>query len=134
MEEFRDILGNLEKLRPQDRRLMALLMLTGMRRGEALGLQWSDIDREKGRIHVRRNVTFAGNQPHVGTPKTEKGTRQIPIVGMLREYLEPVGAGEKFIIGGDEPITETIFKRTFQRIAKQSTCTARRPMCSGTAS
>ena len=93
-------------------------MLTGMRRGEALGLQWSDIDWAKGLIHVRRNVTFAGNQPHIGTPKTEKGTRQIPIVGMLREYLEPVGSGERFIIGGDEPITEMTLKRTFQRIAK----------------
>lgn len=118
MEEFQDILANLSKLQAQDRRLMALLMLTGMRRGEALGLQWSDIDWEKGLIHVRRNVTFAGNQPHIGMPKTEKGTRQIPIVGMLREYLEPVGAGENFIIGGDEPITEMTFKRTFQRIAK----------------
>jgi len=118
MEEFQDILANLSKLQAQDRRLMALLMLTGMRRGEALGLQWSDIDWEKGLIHVRRNVTFAGNQPHVGTPKTEKGTRQIPIVGMLREYLEPVGAGENFIIGGEDPITEMTFKRTFQRIAK----------------
>ena len=57
-------------------------------------------------------------QPHIGTPKMEKGTRQIPIVGMLREYLEPVGEGETFIIGGDEPITEMTFKRTFQRIAK----------------
>ena len=118
MEEFQDILANLSKLQTQDRRLIALLMLTGMRRGEALGLQWSDIDWAKGLIHVRRNVTFAGNQPHIGTPKTEKGTRQIPIVGMLREYLEPVGAGETFIIGGDEPITEMTFKRTFQRIAK----------------
>jgi len=118
MEEFQDILANLWQLQTQDRRLMALLMLTGMRRGEALGLQWNDIDWEKGLIHVRRNVTFAGNQPHIGTPKTEKGTRQIPIVGMLHEYLEPIGAGENFIIGGDEPITEMTFKRTFQRIAK----------------
>ena len=118
MEDFQDILAHLWQLQTQDRRLMALLMLTGMRRGEALGLQWSDIDWGKGLIHVRRNVTFAGNQPHIGTPKTEKGTRQIPIVGMLREYLEPVGVGETFIIGGDEPITEMTFKQTFQRIAK----------------
>ena len=72
MEEFQDILANLSKLQAQDRRLMALLMLTGMRRGEALGLQWSDIDWAKGLIHVRRNVTFAGNQPHIGTPKQKK--------------------------------------------------------------
>ena len=34
MEEFQDILANLGKLQTQDRRLMALMMLTGMRRGE----------------------------------------------------------------------------------------------------
>ena len=73
---------------------MALLMLTGMGRGETLGLQWTDSDWEKGVIHVRCNVTFTGNQPHIGTPKTEKGTRQIPFVGMLREYPEPIRAGE----------------------------------------
>ena len=118
MEDFQEILGNLNKLQMQDRRLMALLMLTGMRRGEVLGLQWGDIDWNAGLIHVRRNVTFAGNQPHVGTPKTEKGTRKIPVIGMLREYLEPIGTGEAYIIGGDAPITEMAFKRTYQRIAK----------------
>ena len=89
-----------------------------MRRGEVLALQWDDIDWNAGLIHVRRNVTFAGNQPHVGTPKTEKGVRRIPIVGMLREHLEPIGAGETYIIGGEGPITEMMFKRTYQRIAK----------------
>lgn len=118
MADFQDILGNLDKLQPQDRRLMALMMLTGMRRGEVLGLQCDDIDWETGLIHVQRNVTFAGNQPHIGTPKTEKGTRQIPIVGMLREHLEPVGKGERFIAGGKEPYTEMTFKRAFQRIVK----------------
>lgn len=72
LEEFQDILVNLDKLKVQDRRLMALLMLTGMRRGEALGLQWADIDWEKELVSVERNVTFAGNQPHVGTPKDRK--------------------------------------------------------------
>ena len=118
MEDFQEILANLDKLQVQDRRMMALMMLTGMRRGEVLGLQWGDIDWDEGLIHVRRNVTFAGNQPHVGTPKTEKGARTIPIVGMLREHLEPIGEGEEFIIGGDAPITEMMFKRTYQRIAK----------------
>ena len=58
------------------------------------------------------------NQTHVGTPKTEKGTRKIPSIGMLREYLEPIGAGAAYIIGGDAPIMEMTFKRTYQRIAK----------------
>lgn len=51
----------------------------------------------QGLIRVVGNVAFAENQPRIRMPKTEKGTRQIPIVGILREYLEPIGAGETFI-------------------------------------
>ena len=31
-------------------------LATGLRRGELLGLKWSDIDLDKGSIHVRRQV------------------------------------------------------------------------------
>ena len=30
----------------------------GLRRGELLGLKWSDIDLDKGIIHVRRQTLF----------------------------------------------------------------------------
>ena len=31
-------------------------MTTGLRRGELLGLKWSDIDLEKGDLRVRRQI------------------------------------------------------------------------------
>lgn len=40
--DFKDILGHLSVLPAEERRLLALLMLTGMRRGEVLGLRWED--------------------------------------------------------------------------------------------
>ena len=84
------ILSKLPLLCADDRRMMALMMLTGMRRGEALGLRWEDIDLSVGLIHIQRNVTYAQNQPFIGTPKTAKGERDVPINNMLLSHLEPI--------------------------------------------
>ena len=48
---------------PDERRMLALFVFTGMRRGEVLGLRWEDIDFKKKLIHVERSVTYAHNQP-----------------------------------------------------------------------
>jgi integrase len=45
-----------------------LLFATGMRRGEALGLQWTDIDFDRQRITIRRSITSQG----MSTPKSGK--------------------------------------------------------------
>lgn len=52
-----------------------LLANTGMRRGEALALQWRDVDWATGRLSVRRAVTVvktkgAGEQVLIGPPKS----------------------------------------------------------------
>lgn len=63
-----------------------MLMFTGMRCGEVLGLRWEDIDTDTGYIHVRRNVTHCnGNQPITGTPKTKSGKRDIPLDDFILE-------------------------------------------------
>lgn len=64
----------LEATRPH--RLYAafyLLMATGLRRGEVLGLTWADLTGD--RLHVRRSYTIIGGKPAWSTPKTEKGVR-----------------------------------------------------------
>ena len=110
LDEFKEILSGIGGLAEDDRRMMALMLLTGMRRGEILGLRWEDIRLDEGLIYVQRNVTYAGNQPHVGTPKTSSGERMIPINGILAEYLQPFQQ-EGFILGGEKPITEMSYKR-----------------------
>ena len=42
----------------QNRTMIQLLLLTGFRRGELLGLEWSDIDFKKQVIHVRRSSLY----------------------------------------------------------------------------
>ena len=40
----------------QERTLLLAAVTTGVRRGELLGLRWSDVDRERNRFWVRRSV------------------------------------------------------------------------------
>jgi len=53
--------------------------MTGMRRGEAIGLRWSDVDLEAGRLAVRRALIPCGRDVIVSEPKTIKGRRVIAI-------------------------------------------------------
>lgn len=68
-EESDRFLRALERTEPQWYPHFAVLLLTGMRLGESLALQWSDIDMRRGRISIRRNYT-AGM---VATPKSGRG-------------------------------------------------------------
>jgi integrase len=69
--------------------LWHLLAMTGMRRGEALGLRWEDVDLEAGRIAVRRALIPNGKVVVVSEPKTARGRRVIALdpetVLVLRE-------------------------------------------------
>lgn len=118
-EEFADILSNVYKLSLNDRRFMILLMFTGMRRGEVLGLMWEDIDFENHLIHVVRNVTHPNqNQPIIGTTKTSNGKRIVPLDAYVQEVLKPYGE-KGFILGGDKPITLRTYNNTWKRISKR---------------
>ena len=64
-----------ERLSP----LWHTIAMTGMRRGEALGLRWSDVDLENGRLSVRRALIPSGREVIVSEPKTIKGRRVIAI-------------------------------------------------------
>lgn len=64
--------------------VLKVAFFTGMRPGELIGLKWSDIDLEKGEIHVQRAIRHG----LIGTPKTEHSKRTIPIFRPVREALE----------------------------------------------
>lgn len=115
--DFRDIILNIPKLKPDDALLMAILCFTGMRRGEVLGLKWCNITETH--ILVRSEATFDGNTTvYNDFTKSDAGIRDIQIMSELQPYLANRKSG--FVIGGDEvPITQSKFTRTWQRIGKQ---------------
>ena len=57
--------------------LWILLSTTGLRRGEALRLSWSDVDLDLGRAQVLQTVVAIGWQIHFGQPKTQAGKRPV---------------------------------------------------------
>ncbi|MDO4812394.1 MAG: tyrosine-type recombinase/integrase [Eubacteriales bacterium] len=68
-----------------------ILLLTGLRRGELCGLEWSDIDLEAATLTVARSVTtVAGFGVVEKEPKTESSKRVIAIsdklIAVLGEY------------------------------------------------
>ena len=70
--------------------LWVLIATTGLRRGEALGLRWSDIDLDTGRAQINQTVIAIGWNVHLGQPKTQAGRRPIALdpstIGVLREH------------------------------------------------
>jgi integrase len=56
-----------------------LLATTGMRRGEALGLRWADLDLAAGRASIRQTVIAIHHEVLFGTPKTAKGRRTVTL-------------------------------------------------------
>src|SRR5690349_21184277 len=66
----------------KDDRLYAaflLLATTGARRGEVLGLCWSDVDLGTGRAAIRQTVITVNNEAQIGEPKTARGRRTIDL-------------------------------------------------------
>ena len=59
--------------------LWQVLAMTGLRRGEALGLRWRDVDLEAGRLCVRRSLIPEGSQVAVHEPKTARGRRAVAL-------------------------------------------------------
>ncbi|MCI8330426.1 MAG: site-specific integrase [Oscillibacter sp.] len=62
--------------------ILLLLITTGMRRGECMGLQWGDIDEAASTIRIERNVSYTPESGVIiSTPKTVNSIRTIPIMG-----------------------------------------------------
>lgn len=66
---------------------ISLILLTGLRRGEALGLKWSDFDFENKILHVQRTATPAKGGYHFSDCKTEDSNRFISFPDILIDIL-----------------------------------------------
>ena len=86
--------------------LFAVLLGTGMRIGECIGLRWSDLDFENGIVSVNHAITYY-KSGHVGKqvmtvslPKTEAGVRTIPMLDVVREAFEMEREQQFDMLGG----------------------------------
>jgi len=84
--------------------LWVLLATTGMRRGEALGLRWSDLDLDTGRARVVQTIIPITGAVSVGEPKTGRGRRSVSLdsatVAVLRDHRHRMRQ-ERLLVGAD---------------------------------
>jgi integrase len=59
--------------------LFSLMITTGLRPGEALGLKWQDVDFDRNRNTVNRSLSRSGGKWKLVEPKTASGRRSIPV-------------------------------------------------------
>jgi integrase len=79
-----------------------LVITTGMRRGELLGLRWEDIDLATGQVHIRQTRIVINNAVVLSEPKTESGERELWLdaatLAALRTHRARQGR-EKLLVG-----------------------------------
>ena len=67
-----------------------LIAATGLRRGEALGLRWADVDLGAGVLRVAGTLGRIGRRLVISEPKTDRSRRTVPlhpaVVTMLRAH------------------------------------------------
>ena len=73
--------------------LFTVLFGTGCRIGELIGLRWEDLDYENRLISINHAVIYmtmenGKSEFHVSTPKTEAGTRTIPMMESVRKAFQ----------------------------------------------
>lgn len=100
-----------------------LILYTGLRKGEALALTYGDIDRKENLIHVTKSVYHINNKPYIKTPKTEAGTRSVPILDPLAPKLPKSRQKEHYLFsedGGVTPLTEMQYQKRWKDFARQT--------------
>ena len=106
-------------------------LMSGMRKGEILALQWKDIDFKNEKIHVTKSVYHVSNVPGIKAPKTEEGVRVVPLLIPLKEKLSSVPQEQRscelYIFsadGGKTPLTHTKFTALYKSFCKATGVTS----------
>ena len=123
----------------RDDRLFAalvVLLLLGLRRSEALGLRWADVDFDAGVLHVRQGLHWSKGGLYVLPPKTRRSRRTVPLPDLCRRALTehrarqleeadaslhpwpPVELVFTTVIG--TPVDPANFSRTFARWCREA--------------
>jgi integrase len=116
--------------------LFHLIAFRGLRRGEAVGLSWADVELERHLLVVRRSVVQLGSTPHLGEPKSSSGARRVALdsatVSVLRAHrahqaaeqlAADVGWTDSGYVFTDDrglPLLPQLVSRRFDRIVRDS--------------
>jgi integrase len=117
--------------------LFVLALATGMRRGELMGLKWSDADLEAGKLSVRRSLSITKVGPTFTDTKRKSSRRSIRLAQRAVEALrthrkrqieEQLRAGAEWRDNGlvfpgekGQPLTpRMLYRVAFKRVLKRA--------------
>ncbi|MCL2810406.1 MAG: site-specific integrase [Clostridia bacterium] len=100
--------------------LFAVLYYLGVRRGEALGLQWGDFDWQNETVQIQRDIDYThGSRGVVDNLKSAAADRHIPIPEQLFNLLRSKRSlPHLFLFGaaGNSPLSYTTFQRRWMEL------------------
>ena len=116
--------------------LLHLVALRGLRRGEAAGLRWADLDLDTGTLTVTGQLQQLGGRLVTGAPKSEAGRRVVALdrtttaalrAHQVRQQAERAAAGAGWAKSGyvfttpaGRPVAPDGLTRLFRRLVAES--------------
>ena len=116
--------------------LFHLIAFRGLRRGEACGLRWSDLDLKKGVVTIRWQIVQLGGQSAQGRPKSDAGERHVSLdratiqelkAHRARQSAEHLAAGEERMDSGfvfttptGKPLFPAVVTAQFEQFAMET--------------
>lgn len=113
-----------------------LAATTGLRRGEVLGLRWSDVDLERAKVHIGQVLQQVGKAISVKEPKTDGSRRAVVLPAIAVDTLRRHRAaqGEQRLALGlprddqalvftnalGEPLKPSNFTKAFEHIVRRA--------------
>ena len=99
-----------------------LCLYSGLRIGELIALQWSDIDFTKGILTVSKSCHDSKNGLIIDEPKTATSRRVIPLPKQLLPILKDVKkrSDSSFVVSADgKPVSVRSYQRSFELLLKK---------------
>ena len=90
--------------------MIALMLCTGLRLGEAAALLWSDLDYKNNVIHITKTITRTAEGKYIeGPPKSKTGIRDIPMTDVVKDVLKSQKIKQTTIFGNVVSISQRVF-------------------------
>ncbi|MET3657894.1 tyrosine-type recombinase/integrase [Sporosarcina psychrophila] len=105
-QEIAELMYLLQSEPPHWRVMFTLALAAGLRRGELLGLEWTNVDFANNQIEIRTTIVLTKSGPLIKKTKTKSSRRTVTLPSSMmaelilyheQREIEKVGAGETWI-------------------------------------
>ena len=114
LDEVSSLLRAAKTFDPRISCIIRLIVATGMRRGEACALRWSDCNFDNRTIRIDKSVVAFEGKAAIKAPKTRASIRTVAVdVGTLQELVELRGIQEALALIAEESLSSDSFVFSF---------------------